>query len=63
MSNLFVVAYNDLATAEQVRQKLFDLSKQHLVELEDAVVVERREDADRMGEPPPPVRVRGLGDR
>ncbi|WP_409472531.1 DUF1269 domain-containing protein [Streptomyces sp. HC307] len=44
MSNLFVVAYNDLATAEQVRQKLFDLSKQHLVELEDAVVVERRED-------------------
>lgn len=44
MSNLFVVAYNDLATAEQVREKLFELSKQHLVDLEDAVVVERRED-------------------
>ncbi|MFE4666872.1 DUF1269 domain-containing protein [Streptomyces sp. NPDC056716] len=44
MSNLFVVAYNDLTTANQVRAKLFDLSKQHLVELEDAVVVERRED-------------------
>ncbi|MFJ6988010.1 MULTISPECIES: DUF1269 domain-containing protein [unclassified Streptomyces] len=44
MSNLFVVAYDDLATANQVRAKLFELSKQHLVELEDAVVVERRED-------------------
>ncbi|MFJ5778786.1 DUF1269 domain-containing protein [Streptomyces sp. NPDC093094] len=44
MSNLFVVAYNDLATAHEVRDKLFALSKQHLVELEDAVVVERRDD-------------------
>ncbi|MFI6338183.1 DUF1269 domain-containing protein [Streptomyces sp. NPDC050535] len=44
MSNLFVVAYDDLATANQVRAKLFELSKEHLVELEDAVVVERRED-------------------
>ncbi|MFD9403974.1 DUF1269 domain-containing protein [Streptomyces sp. NPDC060011] len=44
MSNLFVVAYDDVATANQVRDKLFELSKQHLVELEDAVVVERHED-------------------
>ncbi|MFC7308072.1 DUF1269 domain-containing protein [Streptomyces monticola] len=44
MSNLFVVAYNDLATANQVRDKLFELSTEHLVELEDAVVVERRDD-------------------
>jgi uncharacterized membrane protein len=44
MSNLFVVAYDDLATANQVREKLFELSRQHLVELEDAVVVERRDD-------------------
>jgi uncharacterized membrane protein len=44
MSNLFVVAYDDLATADQVRDKLLELSKQHLVELEDAVVVERRDD-------------------
>ncbi|MGW1724683.1 DUF1269 domain-containing protein [Streptomyces sp. NPDC002306] len=44
MSNLFVVAYDDLATANQVREKLFELSKQHLVELEDAVVVERHAD-------------------
>ncbi|MEU6271433.1 DUF1269 domain-containing protein [Streptomyces populi] len=44
MSNLFVIAYEDVATASQVRDKLFELSKQHLVELEDAVVVERSED-------------------
>ncbi|MGW0965222.1 DUF1269 domain-containing protein [Streptomyces sp. NPDC002516] len=44
MSNLFVVAYDDVATASRVRDKLFELSKQHLVELEDAVVVERSED-------------------
>ncbi|MER7573081.1 DUF1269 domain-containing protein [Streptomyces sp. NPDC126514] len=44
MSDLFVIAYNDVATATQVRDKLFELSKQHLVELEDAVVVERHQD-------------------
>ncbi|MFI6561377.1 DUF1269 domain-containing protein [Streptomyces sp. NPDC050534] len=44
MSDLFVIAYDDLATAAKVREKLFELSKQHLVELEDAVVVERRDD-------------------
>ncbi|MFJ8824989.1 DUF1269 domain-containing protein [Streptomyces sp. NPDC102467] len=43
MSNLFVVAYDDLATADQVRDKLLSMSKEHLVELEDIVVVERRE--------------------
>ncbi len=44
MSDLFVIAYNDVDTANQVREKLFELSKQHLVELEDAVVVERHQD-------------------
>ncbi|MYT70671.1 MULTISPECIES: DUF1269 domain-containing protein [unclassified Streptomyces] len=43
MSNLFVVAYNDLATANQVRDKVLSLTREHLVELEDIVVVERRE--------------------
>lgn len=32
MSNLFVVAYDDLATANQVREKLFELSKQPMSE-------------------------------
>ncbi|MEU6842731.1 DUF1269 domain-containing protein [Streptomyces sp. NPDC046716] len=43
MSNLFVVAYNDLATANQVRDKVLSMTREHLVELEDIVVVERRE--------------------
>ncbi|MEU8525130.1 MULTISPECIES: DUF1269 domain-containing protein [Streptomyces] len=42
MSNLFVVAYNDLATANQVRDRLLSMNREHLVELEDIVVVERR---------------------
>ncbi|WP_406450627.1 DUF1269 domain-containing protein [Streptomyces sp. NBC_00876] len=42
MSNLFVIAYEDLATADQVRDKLLSLNREHLVELEDVVVVERR---------------------
>ncbi|MBD0837189.1 MULTISPECIES: DUF1269 domain-containing protein [unclassified Streptomyces] len=44
MSDLFVIAYDDVATAGQVRDRLFELSKEHLVELEDAVVVERHQD-------------------
>ncbi|MFE4799209.1 DUF1269 domain-containing protein [Streptomyces sp. NPDC056708] len=43
MSNLFVIAYDDLATADQVRDKLLSMNREHLVELEDVVVVERRE--------------------
>ncbi|MEV7239504.1 DUF1269 domain-containing protein [Streptomyces sp. NPDC051020] len=42
MSNLFVIAYDDLATADQVRDKLLSMNREHLVELEDVVVVERR---------------------
>ncbi|MCX4726293.1 DUF1269 domain-containing protein [Streptomyces sp. NPDC090052] len=43
MSNLFVIAYDDVATANQVRDKVVTLSRQHLIDLEDVVVVERRE--------------------
>ncbi|MFB6984677.1 DUF1269 domain-containing protein [Streptomyces sp. NPDC056304] len=43
MSNLFVIAYDDLATADRVRDKLLSMNREHLVELEDVVVVERRE--------------------
>lgn len=41
MSNLIAVAYDDVATASTVRDKLFELQTQHLITLEDAVVVER----------------------
>ncbi|MFH8472787.1 DUF1269 domain-containing protein [Streptomyces sp. NPDC018000] len=42
MSNLFVIAYDDLATADRVRDKMLSMNREHLVELEDIVVVERR---------------------
>jgi uncharacterized membrane protein len=44
MSNLIAVAYPDVATAGKVRDLLSDLQKQKLIELEDAVVVERTAD-------------------
>jgi uncharacterized membrane protein len=44
MSNLVVVAYDDVATALAARDKLFELQRQHVVTLEDAAVVENRAD-------------------
>jgi uncharacterized membrane protein len=44
MSTLVAIAYPDMATAEQVRQELIQASKEHLVRLEDAVVVEHQHD-------------------
>ncbi|MEV4614371.1 hypothetical protein AB0K43_17495 [Kitasatospora sp. NPDC049258] len=44
MSNLFAIAYPDPATARQVRDEAIALQKQKLIELEDIVVVERRDD-------------------
>lgn len=43
VSDLIAVAYPDKATAETVRQKLAQLTKEHTIELEDAVVVDRDE--------------------
>jgi uncharacterized membrane protein len=44
MSTLVAIAYPDMATAEKVRQELMQASKEQLVRLEDAVVVEHRDD-------------------
>ena len=44
MSTLVAIAYPDLATAEQVRSELVEATKEHLVRLEDAVVVEHQPD-------------------
>jgi uncharacterized membrane protein len=44
MSTLIAVAYDDVATANTVRDKLLQLQTQHLITLEDAVVVERQQD-------------------
>ncbi|WP_051467998.1 DUF1269 domain-containing protein [Actinomadura oligospora] len=44
MSDLVAIAYNDVETAKRVREKVRELQTQHIIEVQDAVVVERRED-------------------
>src|SRR4051812_23946442 len=44
MSTLIAIAYPDAATAERVRAELIQATKEHLLELEDAVVVEHQPD-------------------
>lgn len=44
MSNLIAISYPDVATAQTVRDKLLELQKQQLIALEDAAVVERKQD-------------------
>lgn len=44
MSTLIAVAYDDVATAQMVRDKLLELQTRRVITLEDAVVVERRLD-------------------
>jgi uncharacterized membrane protein len=44
MSTLIAIAYPDTDTAERVREELVQATKEHLVSLEDAVVVEHRPD-------------------
>jgi len=44
MSSLVAIAYPDAETAERVRAELVEATKEHLIDLEDAVVVEHRDD-------------------
>jgi len=44
MSDLIVLAFDDMATAEEVRTKLNEMQKEHLVDLEDSCVVVRDEE-------------------
>ncbi len=44
MSDLVVIAYGDESTAYTVRDKLADLTKEHVIELEDLVVVVHHKD-------------------
>ena len=44
MSDLVAIAYSDLDTARTAAAKVADLSRSHEIELEDLVVVERRDD-------------------
>jgi uncharacterized membrane protein len=43
-SRLVAIAYPDTATAERVRSELVEATKEHLVDLDDAVVVEHQPD-------------------
>jgi uncharacterized membrane protein len=43
MSSLVAIAYPDTETAERVRAALVEATKEHLIQLEDAVVVEHRD--------------------
>ena len=44
MSTLVAIAYPDTDTAERVRTELVQMTKEHLLQLDDAVVVEHRDD-------------------
>jgi uncharacterized membrane protein len=44
MSTLVAIAYPDAGTAEQVRQELVRATKEHLLRLDDAVIVEHQRD-------------------
>ena len=43
MSNLIAIAYPDLATAQQVAANLDEARKGHLVDLDDLVLIEHRD--------------------
>jgi len=44
MADLIIIAYDSEATAEAARKKLFELQKEYLIELGDAVVAVREPD-------------------
>ena len=44
MSDLIAIAYQDLPTAQRAAGNLGDAVKQHIIELDDCVIVERRPD-------------------
>ena len=44
MNKLVAIAYPDAATAQLVRAELVEATKEHLLQLDDAVVVERQPD-------------------
>jgi uncharacterized membrane protein len=44
MSDLVAIAYDSVDTAREVAENVVEAQKAHLIELEDMVVVERRED-------------------
>ncbi|HEY6758039.1 MAG TPA: DUF1269 domain-containing protein [Baekduia sp.] len=44
MSDLIAIAYKDLATAKEVTSNISDAQKAHLIDLDDLVIIERKDD-------------------
>ena len=44
MANLVAIAYDDLGTAKQVMGTVGELVREHSLEIDDAVIVEKRQD-------------------
>jgi uncharacterized membrane protein len=44
VANLVAIAYDDVAKAQQVMQTVGELVREHTLEIDDAVVVEKRQD-------------------
>ena len=44
MANLVAIAYDDVAQAQQVMQTVGELVREHSLEIDDAVIVEKRQD-------------------
>jgi uncharacterized membrane protein len=44
MANLVAISYSDVDTAQRVMRSVSELVKEHSLELDDAVIIERRQD-------------------
>lgn len=44
MANLVAISYEDVDTAQRVMKSVSELVREHALELDDAVIIERRED-------------------
>jgi uncharacterized membrane protein len=44
VSDLIAIAYKDLATAKEVTSNISDAQKAHLIDLDDLVIIERKDD-------------------
>ncbi|WP_027008083.1 DUF1269 domain-containing protein [Conexibacter woesei] len=51
MSDLIAIAYKDLPTAQEVTANLAEAQKAHLIQLDDLVIVERKDDKIKLHQP------------
>jgi uncharacterized membrane protein len=51
VSDLIAIAYKDLPTAQEVTANLAEAQKAHLIQLDDLVIVERKDDKIKLHQP------------